>query len=876
MRRVVSLVFVLAFGLVTLGCSDLIRQKSNVSALPQIDQSFSVFETSVSHKQDNKILFDTGDRTAQDSDITPTQDRARIRINKEALEKEFLWHASLINQIPAPQFSGLKSRIVAFRQRSDTLYLLEAAHGHTVTHDLPQTLILAAFPIVYQDDTVIEFDFNRGMSELFIAGDWRASDFEGATHQGNSEFISVPVRHSYIERAELTKNNELLIVQHAVLTVNPLGMNNTNTAIVARHYFSPYAPNANYKPAPTADFDRMGFFEVAPLLLEGSQVQVYASRFDPNPQKAITYAISANTPKEFRSAVREGILYWNRAFGYEKIKVIEAPEHASAPDPEYNIVQWVPWDAAGSAYADAQMDPRTGEIRHAQVYMTSAFAFSSRIRALALKRKLEASSPRKTIISLSGHQHSALCDRDDSSHLQKMLTELVNAEVPDERILEVSRDYIREVMAHEIGHTLGFRHNFAGNLVSNFDISDLDGMFNTYLKTGEVKKDVVFTSSVMEYSNFASATMAGKQIVLPGEAFSYDKAATGVLYRDEKINASELPLFCTDSHRGRFVGCDIWDQGPSPLADSVYNEKKYLESLPQTLLEMMIQAKSPSFGAKVRSIEEVPLNPKAISEAAFARRAFIINMLTTSLRDLKTHRSFAKADGLNEKAIKEKSLDAAVSEINRLGGLKTLLAMPSDSLADNWIEAFNTLIDSPAYRSGIGYNGEEYSFSDKEVEQAKAIAAEYFAQIQEHLALSDIRSLSKHVGKILDAPIAEDLADVMMSRMNEYILGESGDVIRDRVVLSDNKTAILKLPVYKYPHEVRVAAAGLFLNREAELLDWGYRQQITIKTMFEDKLNSLLMNTPIGNIKVDKNPRAVGLWLIENKAVSGALNSLVK
>ena len=100
------------------------------------------------------------------------------------------------------------------------------------------------------------------------------------------------------------------------------------------------------------------------------------------------YAISANTPDEYKEAIRSGVLYWNKAFGREVVSVIEAPAGVSAPSFYYNLIQWVDWKDAGYAYADAQMDPRTGEIIHAQIFLTSAFAFSGLSGARKLLKRL--------------------------------------------------------------------------------------------------------------------------------------------------------------------------------------------------------------------------------------------------------------------------------------------------------------------------------------------------------------------------------------------------------------------------------------------------------------------------------------------------------
>lgn len=853
-----------------------------VTTLTACSNSVNVPDVKASEKIEDSFSVITAKAVVEESandatvELSPSANRTRIRILKSALEKEFLWHAEIVMQLSVPQFSGLKSRVVAFRLRGESLFMIEATPGHSITNELPQTLILAEFPVTAQDDRLVEFDFNRGLSDIYVADDWRASDYDGSGYQGAKEFISVAVKHSYIERAELNSRNELVVVQHAQIAqpqaapaVAPL-----NIPVETRHYISPYISNPAYKPISTVSFDRMGFFEVAPLLAEQSVTNVYASRFDPAKEKTITFAISANTPPEYREAVREGVLYWNRAFGYEKIKVVTAPEGMTAPNSEYNIVQWVDWDAAGSAYADAQMDPRTGEIRHAQIFMTSAFAFSSLYRVRALLRQLETAKKPEPSLSVAGLQHSTLCDLDASGQLQTLLSQLAVIDLPEERILEISRDYIREVVAHEVGHTLGLRHNFAGNLSANFDISELDGVFAEYLKTLKLRENIQFSSSVMEYQNFTSSVMSGRLLAKPGEkAFSYDQKAIDVLYKDKALNPAEIPLFCTDSQKDKYIGCTVWDQGPSPLANIVYNERKYSEGLTRTLLEAIIRAKTPPFGLPVRSPEEIILDPGAVATAFLAPRNGVLQLLTDVSNDLRVHRSFVKVDPLNKSEVIQKTLQAAGVEITRLGGLKSILALPSPSLAENWVDEFNRLIESPFYREGIGYNGQPYKLSEAEVAQAKAIAKNYFAQIQAALALSDIASLATHQGALVESPLADDLAEVITNRMIEYILGESGETIQERVTLTEGKSAILKLPLYKYEQPVRIAAAKLLINRSAKMMEWGLHGHNSVKELLVTKIKSLLMDNSIEKVRADKNSHRVARWLVENKAVIAAMPS---
>src|SRR4051812_45898584 len=106
-----SLTLTLAMCLGLIGCTKE-SAKPNVQVAPDIRSSFAI------HQTHDVLRMERG----QETELAPSEDQAKIRILKSALEKEFLWQPELLTQAEVARFSGLKSRIVAFRLRGQKLY----------------------------------------------------------------------------------------------------------------------------------------------------------------------------------------------------------------------------------------------------------------------------------------------------------------------------------------------------------------------------------------------------------------------------------------------------------------------------------------------------------------------------------------------------------------------------------------------------------------------------------------------------------------------------------------------------------------------------------------------------------------------------------
>jgi uncharacterized protein DUF4953/uncharacterized protein DUF5117/uncharacterized protein DUF5118 len=194
------------------------------------------------------------------------------------------------------------------------------------------------------------------------------------------------------------------------------------------------------------------------------------------PLQPITYYIDRTVPVEWRPFVRAGILEWNRAFedaGFrDAIRVLDAPDDSawSAADARYTTVRWTATNGAVYAVGPTNVDPRTGEILNADILISAAWIQRWRGQSgpfvppvAAVQAVLQQDS-----LALGGGGEERLCRYGEGlSRSGALVAALMAAhgEVPAGG--EPGRAYVgqalKALVMHEVGHTLGLRHNFRGS-----------------------------------------------------------------------------------------------------------------------------------------------------------------------------------------------------------------------------------------------------------------------------------------------------------------------------------------------------------------------------------------------------------------------------
>tara|TARA_B100000767_G_scaffold265223_2_gene281051 strand:- start:7724 stop:10195 length:2472 start_codon:yes stop_codon:yes gene_type:complete len=158
-------------------------------------------------------------------------------------------------------------------------------------------------------------------------------------------------------------------------------------------------------------------------------------------KEPIVYYLDNGTPEPVRSALLEGGSWWNQAFeaaGYEdafQIKML--PDDVDPLDVRYNVIQWVHRSTRGWSYGASVVDPRSGEILKGHVSLGSLRIRQDFLIAQGLTRAPYA-----------------------------------NGNTDESQMSELAIARIRQLSAHEIGHTLGFAHNFAASTNDRASVMD--------------------------------------------------------------------------------------------------------------------------------------------------------------------------------------------------------------------------------------------------------------------------------------------------------------------------------------------------------------------------------------------------------------------
>ena len=245
-------------------------------------------------------------------------------------------------------------------------------------------------------------------------------------------------------------------------------------------------------------------------------------------KKPIVFYVDRAAPEPIRTALIQGASWWCKAFeaaGFKDALRIEIlPDDIDPIDVRYNVIRWVDHETAGYSWGASIADPRTGEIIKASI----------RVDALAVRRNMRVF---EALLGVDAH---------------------ASGEPSPEQI---ALDRLRVIAAHEVGHGLGFSHNFGASRIGRSSVLDYYAP-RVQLKDGQIDLADAYMRDIGKWDYFVVDWLYGE--VPPGAA------GEAILAGKAKAAAAQLRFVkdgdALDAGSGHAYGA-MQDDGADPVEE---------------------------------------------------------------------------------------------------------------------------------------------------------------------------------------------------------------------------------------------------------------------------------------------------------------------
>ena len=336
---------------------------------------------------------------------------------------------------------------------------------------------------------------------------------------------------------------------------------------VREHHSLVELPDAGYRPRkldPRVGVNAVEFYDYASLFTEPIEKRwIVRHRLEKkNPQaavsepiKPIVYYVDPGAPEPIRSALVEGASWWAQAFeaaGFRnafQVKVL--PPDADPMDARYNMINWVHRSSRGWSYGSGITDPRTGEIIKGNVTLGSLRIRQDYLIGTGLI-PVYGDTTRGEGAPLSVCELGAAAG-DDAEYLAQL--------DPSIDAARMSLARIRQLAAHEVGHTLGLAHNFAASTYGRASVMDYPAPL-VEITNGKLDLTHAYAVGIGAYDKFAITYAYAQFPAGADEAAELERIVT------EGVKAGMLFISDDDARPAGAAHplANLWDNGADPVA----------------------------------------------------------------------------------------------------------------------------------------------------------------------------------------------------------------------------------------------------------------------------------------------------------------------
>ncbi len=497
-------------------------------------------------------------------------DDGKIYLEISRLNTEFLYLVSLptgvgSNPIGLDRAQLGPTRLVRFERSGNKLLLVQPNYDFRATGDAKQKKSVEesfARSVIWG----FKIEAAEGDRLLIDATNFLVRDAHGVAdrlngaRQGNFSFdesrsaIYLPNTKGFPKNTEVEATVTLTSSSEPGNLVNQVTPTGKHVTVRQRHSFVEL-PDDGYKPRkfdPRTGAIPIRFYDYGTDINEDLEkrwiIRHRLQKKDPNaavsePIKPIIYYVDNGAPKAIQDALIEGAAWWNQAYeaaGFRNaFQVRVLPADADPMDIRYNVINWVHRATRGWSIGDSIVDPRTGEILKGDVTLDSQRARQDFLLGAGMAPQ---------------YDRSSACEfgvMPDVDHL-----------APDAAdVTAMSYARIRQLSAHEVGHTLGFSHNFAASTYGRGSVMDYPAPM-VEIKNGKFDFSNAYAVGIGSFDKFATIYSyaqfpSGANEDAELEKIVRDGVAAGMLYisdSDARPAGAAHPF------------ANLWDNGADPVA----------------------------------------------------------------------------------------------------------------------------------------------------------------------------------------------------------------------------------------------------------------------------------------------------------------------